>query len=115
MNRTIDVRTEMHKLASSKPVHAAAGVGALASESFRDLQVRFAKWRNGTSVSSLSNRASGYATTARARAATEYDKLAKRGQKALNGRGAGQGQDALSGKGSSQSQSPSQSHQSQSH
>jgi hypothetical protein len=110
MNRTIDVRTEMHKLASSKPVHAAAGVGALASESLRDLQARFAKWRNGTSVSSLSNRASGYATTARARAATEYDKLAKRGQKALNGRGAGHGKDALSGKGSHQSQS----HQSQS-
>ena len=27
MNRTIDVRTEMRKLADSKPVHAAAGAG----------------------------------------------------------------------------------------
>ena len=37
MNRTIDVRTEMRKLADSKPVHAAAGAGVLASETLREL------------------------------------------------------------------------------
>ena len=97
----------MHKLASSKPVHAAAGVGALASESLRDLQARFAKWRNGTSVSSLSNRASGYATTARARAATEYDKLAKRGEAAFHTRGNGHAKGALNSKQSHRTQSRS--------
>src|SRR5262245_54129052 len=45
MNRTIDVRTEMRKLADSKPVHAAAGAGALASERLRELTAWLAKWR----------------------------------------------------------------------
>ena len=103
MNRTIDVRTEMRKLASSKPVCAAAGAGALASETFRDLQARFGKWRNEASVSSVSKHASGYATTARTRASAEYDRLAKRGKKALNGRGTGRAKGALNGKGSPQS------------
>jgi len=107
MNRTIDVRTEMRKLASSKPVHAAAGVGALASETLRDLQARFGKWRNEASVSAVSKRAGGYVTTARTRATAEYDRLAKRGEKALNGRGTG-AKGALNGKGSHQGH-PSQS------
>ena len=57
MNRTIDVRTEMQKLAASKPVHAAAGAGVLASETLRELPARLAKWRDQASVSSLSSRA----------------------------------------------------------
>jgi hypothetical protein len=47
-------------------------------------------------VSSLSSRASGYVTTVRTRASAEYDKLAKRGQKALNGQSAGQAKRAVS-------------------
>jgi len=86
VNRTIDVRTEMRKLADSKPVHAAAGVGVLASETLRELPARLAKWRSQASVGSLSGRANGYVTTARTRAVGEYDKLAKRGKRALNGR-----------------------------
>jgi len=100
MNPTVDVRTEMRKLASSKPVHAAAGAGVLASERLRELTARLAKMRNETSMSSLSHRASGYVTTARSRAATEYDKLAKRGEKALNGRATSHGKGVLNGKGS---------------
>jgi hypothetical protein len=104
MNRTIDVKTEMRKLADSKPVHAAAGVGVVASETLRELTAWLAKWRNEASVNTLSTRASGYVSTARTRASAEYDKLAKRGQKALNGRSTGQGKSALNGR-------PSQSHQ----
>jgi hypothetical protein len=103
MNRTIDVRTEMRKLADSKPMHAAAGAGVLASKALRELTARLTKWRNEASVSTLSSRASGYVSTARTRAATEYDKLAKRGQKALNGRSTGQGKSALNGRPSPQS------------
>ena len=109
MNRTIDVRAEMHKLGSSKPVHAAAGIGALASEALRDLQVRFGKWRSEASVNSMSKRAGGYVSNARTRASAEYDKLAKRGQKALNGRGTGHAKGALNGN-SSQKQQSQQSH-----
>jgi hypothetical protein len=104
MNRTIDVRTEMRKLADSKPVHAAAGVGVVASETLRELTAWLTKWRTEASVNTLSTRASGYVGTARTRASAEYDKLAKRGQKALNGRSTGQGKSALNGR-------PSQSHQ----
>ena len=50
MNRTMDVRTEMRKLADSKPVHAAAGAGVLASETLRELTARLAKWRDEASV-----------------------------------------------------------------
>jgi len=107
MSRTIDVRAEMRKLAASKPVHAAAGAGVLASETLRGLTARLTRWRNENSVSSLPNRAGGYVTSARTRAATEYDKLAKRGQKALNGRSTSQDQGALNGKQSHQSHSRS--------
>ena len=95
----------MRKLADSKPVHAAAGAGALASETLRELTALLTKWRNEASAGTLSGRASGYVSTARTRAATEYDKLAKRGQKALNGRSTGQGKGAaLNGRPSPQSQ-----------
>jgi hypothetical protein len=103
MNRTIDVRTEMRKLADSKPVHAAAGAGMLASETLRELTAWLTKMRNEASVSTLSSRANGYVSTARTRASAEYDKLAKRGQKALNGRSTGQGKSALNGRPSAQS------------
>jgi hypothetical protein len=103
MNRTIDVRNEMRKLAESKPVHAAAGAGVLATETFRELTARLTQLRSETSVSSLSSRASGYATTVRTRASAEYDKLAKRGQKALNGRSTGQSRAAVNGRPSGQS------------
>jgi hypothetical protein len=107
MNRTIDVKTEMRKLADSKPVHAAAGAGVLASETLRELTAWLTRWRDEASVSTLSGRASGYVSTARTRAATEYDKLAKRGQKALNGRSTGQGKSALNGRPSPQRSSKS--------
>jgi hypothetical protein len=95
---TIDIRTEMRKLADSKPVHAAAGAGVLASETLRELTTWLTRWRDEASVSTLSSRASGYVSTARTRAATEYDRLAKRGQKALNGRSTtGHGKGALNG------------------
>jgi hypothetical protein len=109
MNRTIDVRTEMRRLAASKPVHAAAGAGVLASETLRELPARIARWRGGASVGSLSSRANGYVTHARARAEREYDKLARRGKKALNGRGASRGRGALNGRQSHQGQSRSRS------
>jgi len=104
MNPTIDdVRTEMRKLADSKPVHAAAGAGVLASEALRELTTWLTKWRDEASVSTLSSRANGYVSTARTRASAEYDKLAKRGQKALNGRSTGQAKGALNGTPSHQS------------
>ena len=97
----------MRKLADSKPLHAAAGAGVLATETLRELPARIAKWRNEATVTALSNRATEYYTTARsramgeygkararamgeydkarARAMGEYDKLAKAGKRALNG------------------------------
>jgi hypothetical protein len=107
MNRSIDVRTEMRKLAASKPVHAAAGASVLASETLRELSAWLAHWRSEASVNTLSTRANGYVTTARARAATEYDKLAKRGEKALNGRSNGHAKGALNSKQSQRSKSRS--------
>jgi hypothetical protein len=98
MNRTIDISNEMRKLADSKPVYAAAGAGALATETLRELTALLTKWRNEASMSTLSNRANGYVTTARTRAASEYDKLAERGQKALSARSAGRPKGALNGK-----------------
>ena len=78
MNRsTLDVKTEVRKLAGTKPVQAAAGAGVLASEALRELPAR----------------ATEYMTTARTRAVQEYDKLAMHGARVLNGR------TALPGKG----------------
>ncbi len=75
---TVDVRTEMRKFVDSKPVHAAAGVGVLATEALRDLPDRLAKWRNEATVTSLSTRATEYVTTARTRALDEYGKARAR-------------------------------------
>ena len=71
MNRsTIDVKTEVRKLASSKPVHAAAGAGVLASAALRELPARIARWRNDGSLAALPGLATEYMTTARTKAAT---------------------------------------------
>jgi cell division septum initiation protein DivIVA len=77
---TNDVRTEVRKFADSKPVHAAAGVGVLATETLRELPARLAKWRNEATVTSLSTRATEYVTAARARAEAEYDKARARAE-----------------------------------
>ncbi|MGH3124141.1 MAG: hypothetical protein ACRDND_24405 [Streptosporangiaceae bacterium] len=94
MNRTtIDVKTEVRKLASSKPVHAAAGAGVLASAALRELPARIARWRSDGSLAALPGIATEYMTTARTKAVQEYDKLATHGARVLNGK------TALPGKG----------------
>jgi hypothetical protein len=95
MNRsTIDVKTEVRKLAASKPVHAAAGAGVLASAALRELPAKIARWRSDGSLAALPGLASEYMTTARTKAVQEYDRLATRGARVLNGK------TALPGKGS---------------
>jgi hypothetical protein len=87
MNRTtIDVKTEARKLATSKPVHAAAGAGVLASAALRELPARIARWRSDGSLAALPARAGEYMSTARTRAVQEYDKLATHGARVLNGK-----------------------------
>ena len=95
MNRsTLDVKTEVRKLAGTKPVQAAAGAGVLASEALRELPARIARWRSDGSLAALPARATEYMTTARTKAVLEYDKLAQQGARVLNGK------TALPGKGS---------------
>jgi hypothetical protein len=96
MSPTIDVRTEVRKLADHKPVQAAAGAGMLATEALRELPGRFAR-RAEASAGALSTRATDAVHTARARAAAGYDKLAQRGKRALSG-DAPDGRGALNGK-----------------
>jgi hypothetical protein len=79
MNRTEAVRAEVRKLTSSKPVHAAAGAGALASAALRELPARISRW---------SSEVPSYMSTARSRAAREYDKLASHGERVLHHRAA---------------------------
>jgi hypothetical protein len=79
MNATDAVKTEVRKLATSKPVHAAAGAGALASAALRELPAR---------ISRLGNDVPGYVATARTKAVKEYDKLAVHGQRVLHRRAA---------------------------
>jgi hypothetical protein len=96
MYRNIDVKTEVRKLTGSKPVHAVAGAGVLASQTLKDLPGLLVRWRTENPVSSLPTRATGYAHKAQSRAtgyvhkaramATDgYDQLAARGRKAMNG------------------------------
>jgi len=85
MYRNIDVKSEMRKLTSSKPVHAVAGAGVLASQTLKHLPGRLVRWGTENPVTSLPGRATGYVQTARAKAADGYDMLAARGNKALNG------------------------------
>ena len=78
MNRsTLDVKTEVRKLAGTKPVQAAAGAGVLASEALRELPARITRWRSDGSLAALPARATEYMTTARTKAVQEYDKLAQ--------------------------------------
>ncbi|HWG60280.1 MAG TPA: hypothetical protein VG253_01090 [Streptosporangiaceae bacterium] len=96
MNRgSIDVRTEVRKLAEraevrklaeSKPFHAAAGAGLVATTALREIPVRIARWRAETTLTSLPERATKYVTTARVVAVREYDKLAVRGERVLGGK-----------------------------
>jgi hypothetical protein len=77
MNRTDAVKTEVRKLAESKPVHAAAGAGALTAAALRELPARISRW---------SSEMPAYVTTARTRAVKEYDKLAVHGQRVMHKR-----------------------------
>lgn len=81
-----DVRTEVRKLVDSKAVHAAAGVGVIASETLRELPNRIARLRDEATVAALPARATEYVMVARAKAVEGYDKLALRGQQALSAR-----------------------------
>jgi hypothetical protein len=102
-----DVLAELRKLTSSKPVHAAAGAGVLASQTLKELPWRLVQWTRDNPPESLPgrangyvqtaqsrangyvqtarNNANGYVQTARTRAAGGYDKLAEHGKKALDG------------------------------
>ncbi len=84
--RTDAVRTEVRKMTNSKPVHAAAGAGVVASAAVRELPARFAHWRAETeaSLTALPRRASEYVTTARTRVAHRYDQLAAHGERVMN-------------------------------
>jgi hypothetical protein len=103
-----DVKTELRKLTSSKPVHAVTGAGVLASQTLKDLPSRLVQWTRENPPKSLPGRANGYVQTARTnaneyvqtarnnatgyvqsartKAAGGYDKLAEHGEKALNGK-----------------------------
>jgi hypothetical protein len=94
--RNIDVRNEVRKLASSKPVHAAAGAGVLATQTLRQLPGRLVRTIDGT-VTSLPARANGYMQSARAKAADQYDMLANHGKRALSGNGSAPAKSALNG------------------
>jgi hypothetical protein len=99
MPRVIDLRTPVRRLAGSKPVCAAAGAGALASERLRSLPGQLSslpgqlsglpgqlsRW-NEAALATLSSRATGYLLSTRSRAAGEYDRLARHGRRVLTGR-----------------------------
>ena len=102
-----DVMAELRKLTSSKPVHAVAGAGVLASQTLKELPWRLVQWTKDNPPESLPGRANGYVQTAqsrangyrqtaqsraneyvqtaRTRAVGGYDKLAEHGKKALDG------------------------------
>jgi hypothetical protein len=101
---SIDVKTEVRKITSSKPVHAAAGAGVLATQALRELPGRLVRSIDGT-VTSLPGRATGYVQTARAKAADQYDKLADHGKAALNRQNGAPATSALNGKTSSRASS----------
>jgi len=105
---SIDVKTEVRKIANSKPVHAAAGAGVLATQALRELPGRLVRTIDGTvnslpsraseTVTSLPGRANGYVQTARAKAADGYDTLADHGKRALTRQDDEPAQSALNGK-----------------
>jgi len=63
-----DVKTELRKLTSSKPVHAVTGAGVLASQTLKDLPSRLAQWTRDNPPKSLPGRANGYVQAARTNA-----------------------------------------------
>jgi hypothetical protein len=93
---SIDVKTEVRKITSSKPVHAAAGAGALATQTLRELPGRLVRTIDGT-VFAWPTRANEYVQSARAKAADQYDKLADHGKQVLNGHDSEPAKTALNG------------------
>ena len=108
MQYSIDVKTEVRKIANSKPVHAAAGAGVLATQALRELPGRLVRTIDGTvntlpgratgTVTSLPGRATGAVQNARAKAADGYDMLADHGKRALNGQDSEPAKNTLNGK-----------------
>ena len=69
MARTIDdVMAEMRKLTNSKPVHALAGAGVLATRTLKDLPWRLVRWTRDNPPNSLPGRATGAVQSAQTRA-----------------------------------------------
>src|SRR5690242_6774398 len=60
-----DVKAELRKLTSSKPVHAVAGAGVLASQTLKELPWRLVQWTKDNPPESLPGRANGYVQTSR--------------------------------------------------
>jgi hypothetical protein len=63
-----DVKAELRKLTNSKPVHAVAGAGVLASQTLKDLPWRLVQWTRDNPPESLPRRANGYVQQARTNA-----------------------------------------------
>ena len=63
-----DIKAELRKLTSSKPVHAAAGVGVLASQALKEMPWRLVQWTRENPPESLPGRANGYVQSAQSRA-----------------------------------------------
>jgi len=63
-----DVKAELRKLTSSKPVHAVAGAGVLASQALKELPWRLVQWTRDNPPESLPGRANGYVQSAQSRA-----------------------------------------------
>lgn len=63
-----DVMAELRKLTSTKPVHAVAGAGVLASQTLKELPWRLVQWTKDNPPESLPGRANGYVQTAQSRA-----------------------------------------------
>jgi vacuolar-type H+-ATPase subunit H len=63
-----DVKAELRKLTSSKPVHAVAGAGVLASQALKELPWRLVQWTRDNPPESLPGRANGYVQSAQTRA-----------------------------------------------
>jgi hypothetical protein len=101
---SIDVKTEVRKVASSKPVHAAAGAGVLATQTLQQLPGRLVRTIDGT-VRPLPARANAYVQSARAKAADQYDMLADHGKRALNGHDSAPTKTALNGTASTKASS----------
>ena len=63
-----DVKAELRKLTDSKPVHAVAGAGMLASRTLKELPWRLVQWTRENPPESLPGRANGYVQQARTNA-----------------------------------------------